>query len=324
MPTSFTYDVAISYVAEDSLTAKHLMKRLQPRLQASIFDAATVQEHDAHIAADTLCSDARIVVVLHQRLWGETPSTQRDLSAIQQRISDDGAGFLVVVALEPSDKPLEWLTGTPVETPLSGDGVADVDAIAAAVEREGGHTLPAVPDDGDLVVGALPDIDDLDDDMGGRGALLSSFKIANAAQREVATLMSGIEKGTDEIRASYPDLKVEVRRAPDRCVLQAGDVGLSISWLHRPVTSGEGALLVMEWDGTVTFPGEAARRGRASVAHEQVLHLETVAWPAWNWSADDAPMRKYTSADLASLCIQLIIQRLRYSESAVGATTVFP
>ena len=46
--------------------------------------------------------------------------------------------------------------------------------------------------------------------------------------------------------------------------------------------------------------------------------VETVAWPAWNWSADDVPMRKYSSADLASLCVQLMIQRLRYAESVIG------
>jgi hypothetical protein len=85
------------------------------------------------------------------------------------------------------------------------------------------------------------------------------------------------------------------------------------------VTSDEGALLLIEWDGTVTFPGERARHGRhASVAREQLLHLETVGWPKWNWSDDDVPMRKYSSADLASLCVQLIMRRLRYAESVIG------
>lgn len=318
MPTSFTYDVAISYVAEDSLTAQQLIRRLQPRLHAQIFDSAAVQEHDAHIVPDTLGSDSRVVVVLHQRLWGDTISSQRDQGAIQERLERDGNGFLVVIALEPSIGTDEWMGAATMPSTLSADGASEVDAIIAAVERAGGRTMPVAL--GEARPASTPRGVYLeDDDMGGRGASLSSFKIATAAQREVAALMGAIEKGADEIRAAFRDIKVEVRRAPDRCLLQAGEVGVSVSWLHRPVTSGEGALLLIEWDGTVTFPGERARRGcHASVAREQLLHLETIAWPAWNWSADDAPMRKYTSADLASLCIQLIVQRLRYAESVIG------
>lgn len=315
----FTYDVAISYVAEDSLTAQQLIRRLQARLRVPIFDSAAVAEHDAHIVPDVLGSDSRIVVVLNQRLWGETLSTQRDLSVIRERHARDGDGFLVVVALESSEYTEEWMAGAAIPIALSDDCAGEVEAIISAVQRAGGLTLPvALSVAPSNTTTTLPrDIDD--DDMGGHGASLSSFKIATASQREVSALMGGIEKGADEIRGSVRDIKVEVRRAPDRCVVQAGDVGLSVSWLHRPVTSGEGALLVIEWDGTVTFPGERARRGcHASVAREQLLHLETVAWPAWNWSADDVPMRKYTSADLASLCVQLIIKRLRYTESAIG------
>jgi hypothetical protein len=163
----------------------------------------------------------------------------------------------------------------------------------------------------------LPDLDD--GAWSDRSAYLSSYKIATAAQREVTALIDGVEKGAEEIRSAFRELEVEVRRTPNRCVLQAGDVGLSLSWLHRPVTSDEGALLLIEWDGTVTFPGERARNGRrASVAREQLLHLETVGWPEWNWSHDDLPTRKYSSSDLASLCVQLVLRRLRYAESVIG------
>jgi hypothetical protein len=325
MPTSFTYDVAISYVAEDSLTAREVIRRLQPRLHTPIFDSTAVQQHDAQCIPRALTADSRIVVVLHQRLWGETLSTQRDLSAIQERLERQDGGeadpFLLVVALEPlAGTTKDWMAGAAIPTPLTIDCAEALDAIIDAVERAGGGAMPLAIGDGPSAPASDSRVPDLEDGgTGGRGASLSSFKIATAAQRELTALMGAVEKGADEIRAAFRDLDVEVRRAPDRCVLQAGDVGLSLSWLHRPVTSDEGALLMMEWDGTVTFPGERARRGcHASVASEQLLHLETVAWPAWNWSADAAPMRKYSSADLASLCVQLMIQRLRYAESVIG------
>ncbi len=320
MSGSFMYDVALSYVAEDALTARQLIDRLQPRLHTLIFDCAAIQRHEPHAIPVALAADSRIVVILQQRLWGETLSTQRELSAIQERLDRQGSAFLMVVALEPFASTNGWMPSTVIPTPLSGDCAAEVDAIIDAILRAGGRVMPrAIGDAGSDSASNTLDNEIDDGYLGGRGALLSSYKLATAAQREVALLIEGVEKGADEIRAAFRDVKVEVRRAPGRCVLQAGKVGLSLSWLHRPMTSVEGALLLMEWDGTVTFPGERARRSlHASVAREQLLHLETAAWPAWNWSADDVPTRKYTSADLASLCIQLIIQRLRYADSVMG------
>jgi hypothetical protein len=319
MSASFTYDVAISYVAEDSLTASQLIARLRPRLHAPIFDSAMVQEYDARSVPGALGSDSRIVVVLHQRLWGQTLSTQRDLSAIQERMDRQGDAFLLVVELEPGAGAMDRIPCTTPPCPLSSDCTTEVEAIIDAVQRAGGRVIPLTlgNDDSAASTTILPDPDD-----GGwsdRSAFLSSYKIATATQREVTALIDGVEKGVEEIRTVFRELDVEVRRTPNRCVLQAGDVGLSLSWLHRPVTSDEGGLLLIEWDGTVTFPGERARRGRrATVAREQLLHLETVGWPKWNWSDDDAPARKYSSADLASLCVQLVMRRLRYADSVIG------
>jgi hypothetical protein len=318
MSTSFTYDVAISYVAEDSLTARQLITRLRPRLHAPIFDSAVVQEHDARSVPGALASDSRIVVVLHQRLWGQTLSTQRDLSAIQERVDRQGDAFLLVVQLEPGMGPMDGIPCTTPPCPLSSDYTTEVEAILGAVQSAGGQVIPlTLGSDASAISSVLPDLED-----GGwsdRSAFRSSYKIATASQREVIALIDGVEKGVDEIRAAFRELDVEVRRSPNRCVLQAGEVGLSLSWLHRPVTSDEGGLLLIEWDGTVTFPGERARPGRrATVAREQLLHLETVGSPEWNWSEDDAPARKYSSADLASLCVQLVMRRLRYADSVIG------
>ncbi|HEU4584369.1 MAG TPA: hypothetical protein VFR95_01410 [Gemmatimonadaceae bacterium] len=322
MPGSFTYDVALSYVAEDALTARQLISRLQPRLHTLIFDCAAVQRGEPHAIPVALTADSRIVVVLQQRLWGETLSTQRDLSAIQERLDRQGSAFLLVVALESSVGTTGWMPANVSPTPLSSDCTAEVDAIIDAILRAGGQVMPrAIGAAGSAPVSNTHDNEIDDGYLGGRGALLSSHKVATVAQREVALLIDGVEKGVDEIRAAFRDVKVEVRRAPGRCVLQAGKVGLSLSWLHRPMTSAEGALLVMEWDGAVTFPGERARRhAQASVARELLLHLETAAWPAWNWSEDDVPTRKYSSADLASLCVQLVMRRLRYAESVIGTS----
>lgn len=312
MRPSFQYDVALSYVAEDALTARKLMQRLQPRLRAPIFDPIEDRDGDGDGGTRALDALARVVVVLHQRLWGETPTTQRDRAAIQHRIARQGADFLVVLPLERGMEPPDWMAGARARTPLSCDGASEVEIILAAVRLAGGATHPA---EGDAAPGA-PAPTNL---VGVPDAAQSPFKIATAAQREVAVVMAEIQERIDALRARFPDLPVEVRRTPERCVVQARDVGLSVSWLRPSATLvGDGTLLLIEWDGVVTFPGAPAHRRGATALREDMYHLEAVAWPAWNWSADDAPMRKYTSSDLASLCVRLVARRLEQQPGCGG------
>ncbi|MGH7625668.1 MAG: hypothetical protein ACREOJ_10160, partial [Gemmatimonadaceae bacterium] len=146
------------------------------------------------------------------------------------------------------------------------------------------------------------------------------FKTASAANREVTTLMDEIEERAERIQTTCPDAAVDVRRATDPCVVEVGDVGLRLSWLRPPTLSTSmGSLIVMEWEGTVTFPGERVSALRhAKVLGELMLHLETGAGAAWYWSMDDVPMRTYLSADFASRCIQQVVRRIE--EAVVTAT----
>jgi hypothetical protein len=281
------------------------MQRLRARLDTPIFDAAERDEADAHDVPPALRSDARVVVVLHQRLWGETAATRRDRVIIERRVAQQGNGFLVFVSLEPRIELPSWVAAAHGCTALSPDGVAEVEAITAAVERSGGVTRAAHASSMFGLETGTEMRERQEEDQ-------SSFKMANLAQREVTALLDQIEKGVEELKARFPDREIAARRTPERCLIQAGDVALSVSWLRpAPQENGYGTLLVIEWAGTVTFPGEPLHpRHRATVVREHALHLETVAWPAWNWSADEMPLRKYTSSDLASLCLRQIAWQL--------------
>ena len=309
MKQRYLYDAAISYVGYDALTARRLADRLQPRLSLPVFAG---WEHRDDIGSDgesaaekAIGSQARVVIVLHQRLWGETPSTRVERGAIERRLAARGTGFLVVVPLEPSGNAPEWLPESAKVAIPPRAGVDEiVQAIAEAIEREGGATRQAT--EVELAGRAERDHKDVQD----RATVLRSAKAHSAAARELTALIGEIEEQVAALRTARPGLTLTVRRLPDRCLVQAGPVGLSVSWLRsRANTVADGTLLVIEWNGTMAVPGERPVASGATVAREHALHFDA-AGAAWRWRCDDAAMREYTSADLAAQCVQLLERRL--------------
>lgn len=140
---------------------------------------------------------------------------------------------------------------------------------------------------------------------------LQSFKAVAAARREVSALMGSIERRALAIVKDSPGVELVVRRTPERCVVQAGRVGLSVSWLQpQPNTIAESALLVMEWDGVVTMHGEAPPLvRRATLLRERGLQLDTAGVDCL-WRSEDTPTRALTSEELALSCIQLLMRRV--------------
>ncbi|MBX6330670.1 MAG: hypothetical protein IRY91_02360 [Gemmatimonadaceae bacterium] len=298
MDTAFRCDVAVSYLCEDVLTAARLMDQLRCRVGAPVFDAAETDvgaRHDATAAA--LRSEARVVVVLDQHPWGETPATRCDRALIEERVARDGAGFLVVVMLDPSRRRPDWASEGVACVALSADGEAEMDAIVSAVRRAGG-VVPSGPSPEAATVTARGDAE-LPEPARHTLAML------NAAHREVGRVIDGIVEGAAELRACFPEVEVGVRRTPERCVVQAGPVALSASWLSpSPATDGGGTLLVLEWEGTVTLHGEPMHgRHRATVVREHAFRLDALTFL---WSVDEAPRCTYATRDLISLCLRRV------------------
>ncbi|HKO16602.1 MAG TPA: hypothetical protein VJU87_10200 [Gemmatimonadaceae bacterium] len=115
----------------------------------------------------------------------------------------------------------------------------------------------------------------------------------------------------------------EVRRAPNRCIVQLGALALTISWVRgRSETVPEGRLLVIEWDGIVGRGAEriperiaaakpaAFEQAPATITKEAVLLAAATRADDWRWRREDEPALGYSSAELATLCVESLQRRL--------------
>src|SRR3954469_25159364 len=107
MTRAFKYDVAITAVDFDALAVAEIKRRLEQRLTKGVYAAPRASEETltaASMAAaqKTIEKDARVVVVVFQRLWGATAATINEAAAVKARIGNVKRKDVIVIPVDTS------------------------------------------------------------------------------------------------------------------------------------------------------------------------------------------------------------------------------
>lgn len=137
--------------------------------------------------------------------------------------------------------------------------------------------------------------------------MLTPSKLIGSIDREVRSLTTSLDAGATHLMASHPEAGLTVRRVPERFVLQAGDVAVSISLFRsRAGLEANAEVVLAVWRGEVTFPGATPRAGRQAtqlrVQQFRIMACDTPEPAPWLW-IDEATTETLTSQALATLCI---------------------
>src|SRR5262249_31285908 len=141
MKRAFKYDVAISAADFDMLAVAELKRRLEQRLAKPVFTIARAKDGPRPVAVTAslrkaIEKESRVVVVLFQRLWGATASSEAEAAAVKARIGKVKRKDVLVVPIDTSIVP-SWLKATMVRSSTGPTGAAVIDAIVDAVAAAG-------------------------------------------------------------------------------------------------------------------------------------------------------------------------------------------
>jgi hypothetical protein len=300
---TFTYDVAISSIPHDARVLDGVTTRLRALLSMSSSagrlwtpSLGEVPGPDDDAPGRVLECDARVVVVLHQRLWGRTSATQRDAEAIRRRLERSSGDGLVVISHDGSPTP-EWLGPASASIRVDADLDACAEMIASMVREHGGATVTAMADDrAARATAAEREARESDSDLG-------SYRASSALDRELERLSEEIARRISRLGAERADLAPEVDRAPGRCTVQVGPVALSLSWIRsRPDSVASGRLMIIEWEGTIGR--RASKSGpRPRALREETLRAIATRAEDWHWCSEDAEAQTYGTRELAARCV---------------------
>lgn len=295
--TKFTHDVAISAVSFDSLLVGELFRRLGVRLSAPVFwqtelaDASTAPQMDS-AATDVFERSARVVVVLHQRLWGREGGTAADVEALRERVRAKQQRSICVVTLDHEPVPA-WLAGAP-RFVMSELGVAGIVAEIADAVSASGATVAAAP------ASSTPEPTKTGSAWNEAQPYMAQPRAQTALRRELDNLTTELASRVKSVSVERTDGHVELHCSPQRLVVQLGSVGLSLSWVAaRSGNLADGRLLVIEWEGAIAHGRGMGGLKTASPTREQLFRPEAKGPDDWCWHAEGMPGTAYSSRDLA-------------------------
>lgn len=296
--TKFTHDLAVSAVSFDALLVTELFARLGQRLSAPVFwqtrlsDGNTEQEADT-MAAEVFERTARVVVVLHQRLWGRESATAGDALALRERVRAKEQRSICVVTLDAA--PVDgWLAGAP-RFAMATLGLAGVvDAIADVVAAAGAKVAPRTATSLEPVTVAPA--------WNEAQPYMAQPRAQTALRRELDALTTELASRVKSAGSERANAQATLHSSPQRVVVQLGSVGLSLSWVAaRSGNLADGRLLVIEWEGAVAHGRGMGGLKTASPTREQVFRPEAKGPDDWCWRADDGGTvgTAYSSRNLA-------------------------
>ena len=308
MKRAFKYDVAISANEFDGLAVAELKRRLEHRLSRPIYHSPRPVDREltpAAVAAarKVIEKDARVVVILFQRLWG-TGSSASDAAAVKARIGKVKRKDVIVVPLDTSPVPA-WLKGTVLHATDAPTSAEVIDAIVGAVATAGGSPKRLT----EAAVAAR--LAEEEKRARARSTFLASQRAMALINRELDALSSAVLRLCKEPGTLPAGFTPDARRTPDRYTVQIGPVGLSFSWIRgRSNSIADGQLLVIEWSGQLGEQNQNGASHLAMPAFEHVLHPHATSPEDWQWRRADIDLCSYTTRDLAAQCVASVVRRL--------------
>jgi len=308
MKRAFKYDVAITAADFDALAMAELKRRLEPRIGKGVFTATRGEESQTPVALaslrKTIEKEARVVVVLYQRLWGTSPISEAEAAGVKARLGGAKRKDVLIIPLDTS-RLASWLKGRTIRTDGDPTSAAVIDEIVDAVSAAGGTPKRVT----DAAIAARHAEDD--QRARARQSFLSSQRALTLINRELDALSATVLKLCEAPGTLPAGVAPEVRRTPDRYTVQIGPVGLSFSWIRgRSNSIADGQLLVIEWSGQLGEREASAVTQAAMPAFENVLQPHATSPEDWQWRRADLDLCRYTTRDLAGQCVASVVKRL--------------
>lgn len=292
----YKYDVAFSFLSEDEPLAAHLNDLLQDRLKTFLYSKrqGEIAGGDGEEIFNRVFGEqARLVVVLYRKGWGEASWTRIEQTAIRRRGYEHGYGFAKFIPLDEPPVVPEWLPPTQLWIGLKRYGVeAAAAVIEARVQELGGQ-----PHEESVVERAARLERHVKFEE--RRKQFRWNEGPRDAQREVVRIAEFLDAKVADINATT-SLRLTVKRVNRQIVITGLQRGLSIFW-KQPISNnldGSG-LEVSIWDGHPPLPGVFFPFGDPNKIRTLNFDFDLlpIAKAVWIPSADRK--RAYSTDDLA-------------------------
>jgi hypothetical protein len=286
--STFAHELAISAVPFDSLLVTELSEALTERLGSEPYWAGRpIIDGDGASLVATAPS-ARVVLVLHQRLWRHDRATEADAIALHDRLAHRPHSARVVT-LDSEPVP-DWLDAVP-SCALTDVGVGGVSEFALSAFASCGGRLGPLETPPYVEPPVSPWFE--------APTFLSQHRALSCLRHELDVLGGEVRRRVRREAERVPDCIADTHMHPDRVVARLGTFGLSFSWVPSGQGMvGDGRLLVIAWAGLGPRERGIPPLRAAMPTRERVYRPEADGPESWAWRIDDLNGRAFSTANL--------------------------
>lgn len=278
----YQYDVALSFLAQDEPLATQLANTLEERHR--IFLYSRKQEQLAGTDGEktfneVFAKQARVVVVLYRKGWGESPWTRIEETAIRNRAFEEGYDFALFVPTDDSPSVPTYVPKTRLWIGLARFGINGAASVIDARIQELG---------GQLRVLSL-------EERAARAQQVAAFKAfreeysrsyeaMQAADTSFGRMVETMEQRVAGLQAAAPGLSLGAKRYGRMLVVLGTGPALRLEWCRQYSNSFEGAYIdATIWEGHPPVPGSYSFHGERYPQHTlraspDVTDARTFAW----------------------------------------------
>ena len=299
----YKYDVAFSFLAQDEALATELNDLLQDRVRTFLYSkkqgeiGGTDGEKSFNAAFG---EEARLVVVLYRKGWGETPWTRIEETALRNRAFEHGYDFVKFIPLDdPPDVP-KWLPRTQLWVGLRRWGVSGAaTVIEARVEELGGEPHE------ETVTERAARLDRSLKFQEKRKNFLNSEEGVRAAKEEFEALYKELGQLVASVKESASSFSFTLKRERFQIVVIGPGSSLSIDWQYHALNNLDNARLdVSIWNTHPPFPGIWHPFEDPKKLRNQRFTFDLLPNEQHCWKLSGSGSRTYTTKDLASFVLK--------------------
>jgi hypothetical protein len=253
MSKTFRYDVAFSFLAEDEGLAMQLNDLLQDRFKTFVYSEQQkiLAGTDGEATFNAVFGqEARTVVVLYRDVWGQTPWTRIEETAIRNRAYHEGYNFALFIVLSETAKVPDWLPKTQLWYTLHRFGI---NGAAAVIEHKIVHSGGEGREES--VLDRAARLKRAQKFQVEKEAFHKSKKGVDEAIEAVRTLIAQLESSAKDLNAADVPVRFNAL-SPRNALLVGNNVVLVVNWSHRYANSLDEAKLHVDfYDGVPRLPG---------------------------------------------------------------------
>lgn len=298
----YTYDIAISFLAQDEGVATSLSDLLQDRLKVFLYSKKQedLAGKDGEIEFNSVFSEqSRMVAVFYRSGWGESPWTRIEETAIRNRAYEHGYDFVTFIPLDDKKQVPTWLPKTQLYVGLSRWGIEGVaSVIEARVQELGGQVSEESIEDRAKRLERSLKSEEI------KKQFNNSTEGVNKAYSEFVIMVNEIERLLEVIKSSANTIQYSLEKLNKYAILLGPHAGMSIDWYCKFAnTLDKSKLEVSLWNGHPPHPNKTSwdkPRKLKSIS----FNFDLLSADNFGWKLIDSKKRELSSIKLAEYILK--------------------